>query len=141
MDVYHAPEADLERSKAQLSAKEKLAQSRRDIEEVAAVTRLNVIWGIRLVIDVLIVLLFIIVFAAAVSDPGDGLFLQGLTAFIVVICIPLSEIFFIIAYYRRKPWCVIPLHIYAAISLLNIPVGTILSIIHYLNMHKVQFEK
>lgn len=52
-----------------------------------------------------------------------------------------AEIFSIIGYFRRESWCVVPLHIFAAISLLNLPFGTILSIIHYLNMGKIQFDK
>ena len=141
--IYRSPSADLEVSQQdvseqrELSAAEKLAQSRREIEESEAVQRLNFVWGLRFTFDALICLSVLIGIALeVVSGVYDDIGIYGLGLIFFG-----TEIVFIVGYFRRKSWCVIPLHIFAGISLLNIPVGTILSIIHYLNMHKVEFDR
>ncbi len=120
-----------------LTTSERLAQSRREIEESTAVLYLNFIWGVRFVFDAIMLVFgfFSLVFVGLVEQ--SYLVILGS---IVLLIWPGAEMVAIVGYFKRKAWCVIPLHIFAAFSLINIPVGTILSILHYLNMSKVRFE-
>jgi len=135
-DVYKAPDADLEVSVKKLSASERLAQSRRDMEESSAVSRLNLIWGFRLIVDVIWIGFFIYTISIRKVTPLEA----EAILYMVMIAVSLAEIYFIVGYFRRKRWCVVPLHIFSAISLINIPLGTVLSVLHFINMRKIQFD-
>lgn len=139
MDVYDAPSADLELTNKPLTAAEKLALSRREMAEASARSRLNFVWGFRLLVDLLMLVMFILAVIGVVfgGEPLSDDLMIGLGAILVLF---VAEIIFIVAYFRKKAWCVWPLHIYSAISLINIPFGTILSLIHFFSMPKVRFN-
>ncbi len=136
--VYNPPESDLERKDNRpLTASEKLEQSRRDMQAAAARSRLNLIWGFRLAVDVLAGALAIYLLYMGVQAKASADVILGL----IILLMYGLEIIPIIGFFRQKAWSIIPLHIFSAISLLNIPFGTLLSIIHYVNAGKLQFEK
>jgi len=136
--LYDSPESNLiDKSPTKLSAAEKLAQSRRDIEESEAIQKLNMIWGVRLVTNVLLCALGAYMVIFSLDNPTSENFAAGAIIFIFFAI----EIIPIIGYFRRKKWCVIPLHIFSALALFNFPIGTILSIMHFMNMGKIQFKK
>jgi len=136
--IYEAPSPNLNNtSTTNLSATERLAQSRKEMEEAAAIENLNIIWGLRLASDLLICgVSFWMIYEAFARNE-----FQFIGYSIVFLCFFLGEIVSIIGYFKRKEWCVVPLHIFSAISLANIPAGTILSILHYINMGKVNFNE
>lgn len=140
-DFYKAPKADLDtRVDLQLTASERLAKSRKEMEHSNAVGKLSLVWGIRLAVD-LVVLVFLVVFYISISEnssfTADLLLLLMGAALIITI----AEIIAIIGFFRHRSWSIIPLHIFAAIALLNFPWGTILSVIHYIHANKINFER
>ncbi len=138
-EIYRSPEAQLTETKAKTSASraEQLAQSRRDMQEAEAIERLNLVWGIRFIVDVLFCILGLAIIYQAIKNQ---VFITSIGGVFLLLFFG-SEIVAIIAYFQRRPWCVIPLHIFSAVSFLNFPFGSICSLIHYFNMHKIQFEK
>lgn len=146
--IYRVPESDLvirrDLDIEPLTAAEKLAQTRKDMEEVGARTRLNFVWGSRLAADILILLAGLSFVVAFWINPSGGFYGQVIATLVVCLLLMIFvglEIFFIIAYFSRRPWCKVPLHIFSVISLLNFPFGTILSVIHFFSMGKIQFKK
>ncbi|WP_444928776.1 hypothetical protein ACJJIF_12985 [Microbulbifer sp. SSSA002] len=137
--IYSAPESELESAKSTkvLSPSEKLAESRRQMEESNAIQTLNFIWGLRLILNI-IAILFITVGAITSYNIKPTTAVVALS-FTILFCG--TEIFCIIGYFRRKAWCQVPLHIFSAFSLFNLPLGTILSILHYFKMPKVRFDQ
>ncbi|WP_444916816.1 hypothetical protein [Microbulbifer sp. JMSA003] len=137
--IYSPPDSELESTKSykDLSLSERLAESRRQIEESRAIQTLNFVWGLRLAGDVIFIMIFVV---GLISAKGNITAANVMIAGFVTLFFGV-EAFCIIGYFRRKSWCQIPLHIFAAFSLLNIPVGTILSVLHYYKMPKVRFAK
>lgn len=137
--IYKAPESDLSELPARsLSMAERFAQSRKDMAEASAIQRLNLVWGLRFIVDIVVIGAIIYLFFPL--QPNDWTFEFSLIIGITLVLVVL-EMVAIAAYFQRRPWCVIPLHIFAAIALLNFPFGTILSIIHFFSMGKVQFNR
>ncbi len=136
--IYETPKSQLESAeKKVLSASERLAESRREMEESSALETLKMIWGFRFVIDIVYgVAMLYFLYIMYLMGEYSGMMVAG---FLLLFC--LAEMVAIVAFFRRKRWCVIPLHIFAGFSLLSFPIGTILSVIHYFNMHKVRFDK
>ncbi|HEY7883326.1 MAG TPA: hypothetical protein VIC08_00080 [Cellvibrionaceae bacterium] len=118
-----------------MTASEKMAESRREMQEREAIERLNLVWGLRGVFDVFMSVVILVLMYRALTD-GNYSFL-GMP--IVLLALFVGEFIAIVGFFTRKPWCVLPLHVFAAISLLNIPIGTILSAIHFFNITKVRF--
>lgn len=139
-NAYSAPNAELERGSEKLSAAEKLAQSRRDMQESSAITKLNLVWGLRFTIDVALMAFFLFSLFSLLYQ-HHNLDTAMITGFTVIFVYLVFEITSIVAYFRRLSWCVIPLHISSSLSLLNFPFGTILSLIHFFNMGKIQFDR
>lgn len=72
--IYDAPKSNLDTTETKiLSASEKLAQSRRDIEESSAKERLNFVWGIRFATDILFILVALFGIFGSLARSGDGL--------------------------------------------------------------------
>lgn len=137
-NIYDVPKAAIENTETStLTASERLAQSRKDIEESSAVEKLNMIWGVRLVIDVLFCGLSLYILYRSFTESDYRTLWVG----VVVLVYFGAEIIPIVGYFKRRKWCVIPLHIFSGFSLLNFPFGTILSIMHYFNMNKMQFRR
>ncbi len=140
--VYKTPDSEvgLKKEEQVLTRAEQLAQSRKDIEEVGARGRLNFVWGVRFFCDVCILTVIAIVLYSTFASTGSisrvAIYITSAFALIYVI-----EILAIIAYFNKKGWSLIALHLFSAISLLNFPFGTIMSVIHYLNAGKMQFDR
>lgn len=139
-NFYKAPTADLTRLEEQgeLTASERWAQSRREMDAVNARSKLNLVWGLRLVVDIILLgyFAFLIILEGVSTIQLEGLFFVGF-----IILYHLLEVFCIVGYFRSKHWSIVPLHIFAAISLINLPFGTALSITHFIYAGKLNFEK
>jgi len=135
---YATPQANLNQKKdsKDLTASERLAQSRRDLEEASAINILNYVWGIRLFFDTAAIVTFVALFIGGFSLQAPDM----ITLFGIMVLFLLGEIISIIGYFRRKKWSKLALSIFSGFSLLNFPGGTVLSIIHYLNVGKLQFQ-
>ena len=138
-DIYASPKAELDQApepEENLSASERLRRTRRHMQATAARDRLVIVWGIRLVADgvALAWLSYVSFFGMMYQSPF------GIAIFVFMASFLLGEIVAIGGFFQRKKWCLIPLHIYSGISLLNLPVGTILSIIHFLNAGKLELK-
>ena len=146
-NIYQAPQSDLIDTndkdengvliRHKLSAKEKLEQSRRDIEEAAAKQRLNFVWGLRLIGDLITFVGFLYLL---VNIESIGAYAFSAPVILFVLAYLAGEIASIIGYFKNKRWSKWPLHIYAGLSLLNFPFGTILSVIHFLSAYKLQYK-
>lgn len=136
-DIYTAPESDLEAiQKSEMSAREKHAESRRQMDEASARRTMNVVWGLRLIGDILILIAFIFMFnGGGLSTTGENKL-----ALLIIFAFPIAEMICIAGYFMDRGWCRWPLHIFSAFSLLNIPIGTLFSILHYFNMRKIRFK-
>lgn len=135
--IYQAPDAALNVSTPKdMTVSERLAQTRRDMEESSAIENLKLVWGLRFFGDIMTLGFH----AYAVFGLHLLQSFPYTIALIVSVFFALLEMVCIIAFFRRRAWCVIPLHIFSAISLLNFPIGTGLSIVHFMNMHKIQFN-
>lgn len=138
-DIYEAPESDLvDRRPPELSVQEKLAQSRRDMEESSARERLNLVWGLRFMVGVAVIAsLLYAIFTTSLPEGAQGI----VSVFVFVIVFLIVECIAIIGYFKRKRWSLWPLHIFAFFSLFNFPFGTILSAIHYFSVGKLQYPR
>ncbi|WP_413663589.1 hypothetical protein ACG1BZ_21370 [Microbulbifer sp. CNSA002] len=136
--IYKSPESELEIKSPPktLSSSERLAESRRQMEESNAIQTLNFVWGLRLAGNIIFILFFIVGLISSYNS--TSIVTTGVLIFsILFFC---TETFCILGYFRRKSWCQIPLHTFSAFSLLNIPFGTVFSILHYIKMPKVKFD-
>lgn len=119
------------------SRSEQLEESRKAMEEESAIQTLNIIWGLKLLLNILLVVVFVYLIGRSIGSAT--LAVAPAVAMTLVFIILAIESAAIIAYYRKKPWSIPALHAFAAFSLLNFPIGTILSVIHYLNVRKLRF--
>ncbi|WHI52623.1 hypothetical protein P3339_07620 [Microbulbifer sp. MLAF003] len=136
--IYQTPQADLVVSKINSkSASERLTHSRRNIEKAVALPRIKVAWGFRLAGNFLFftVIIFSIV-QVSTLELDVGLIVLG-----VFLGMYILESYVIIAFFCKQAWCVIPMHVFSILSLLSISYGAMLSVIHFLNMGKIQFNK
>lgn len=137
-DFYQAPRTDLVASEAGVkNVSEHLTKSRIDMEEAAALSRLKNIWRLRLAGNFVFLAALIYFIALLFPLELDG----GLIVLGVFIGMCVLESCVIIAFFQKQAWCVAPLHIFSVLSLLNIPFGTILSVVHFVNINKMQLEK
>lgn len=139
---FQPPASELqEKVVIEMTASERLKQSRKEIEDTRARQILNVVWGLRLVSDVIVLLMMI----AAIFQPStyeyfeNDIVPQSILVFVILFFT--AEILSIIGYFRKRRWCIIPLHIFSVFSLLNFPIGTIFSIVHFIYARKLQFIK
>lgn len=124
----------LEKDIGMISRAEQLNESRKTIEEASAIQTLNFIWGLKLFVNIAVgvFVAWLAIFASGPEDtPWEYVTLIWL--FLLV------ESVFIVGYFKRRPWCLVPLHIFAGLSLINFPVGTVLAIIHFVNARKLCF--
>ena len=123
--------------KETLTVSQKLALAREEMERDSATSKVDLVWGLRFAFSALFCVGAIIIIYDGIAD---GTY-NGLGIGILMLLYFLAEIVSIIGYFRRKPRCVIPLHIFAGIAILNFPIGTILSSIHYVYIGKVKFDQ
>jgi len=138
-NLYKTPSSNLALQETEtISASERLAQSRKEIKHTEARVRLNLVWGIRLIVDILAVMIFAFIFYISMKMETSKIHvvLYGFLIFYSMI-----EVLCIYAYFNSQRWCLLPLHVFSAVSLLNFPFGTLLSIIHFLNTKNLQFSE
>lgn len=142
-EIYSAPTANLENEQADtLTASQRLAQTRKEMESVTARNVLLAIWGVRLACNVIgsIGLIFYVWPIFQANKDLDGS-VYSAALFAVLLVFILLESITIVAFFLGRRWTMIPLHVFAAIALLNFPAGTILSIVHYVYGYRVIFKR
>jgi len=138
-NAYQTPEADVEnKQEAPQTRAQKLAETRKALASEKAISTLNVIWGLRLIADMIALT---VIGLGVFGILGAGINSLALLIYVIPAIFLILEMVCIMAYFNKRAWCAIPLHIFSALSLLNIPIGTIFSIIHYMNFGKIQFDK
>lgn len=142
--IYDAPDSNLISQEEDtlesgpLTAAERFAESKRQLEEANAIQRLNLVWGIRAIFDGMgCAFAVYIIYGYFMNQESPELLVVSIFT-LVYLGLELVAIF---AYFKRSKKCVIPLHIFAGLSLLNFPLGTILSVIHFFSLHKVRFPR
>lgn len=119
------------------SRSEQLEESRKAMDEESAIQTLNIIWGLKLALNIVLGCVFVYLLGRAIGSAT--LPVAPAIAMALVFVILATESAAIIAYYKKQPWSVYALHVFAAFSLLNFPIGTILSIVHFVNARKLRF--
>jgi hypothetical protein len=114
----------------------RLREQRSLKDEASALFKLRIVWGLRLCVDILIVLFSIY----SIMNPTEIAEDYEVFDFVFILIFFSIEIIFILAFFRKKRWSKIPLNIFSAISLLSFPIGTYFSIIHYFNISKIKFN-
>ncbi|MBU2887356.1 hypothetical protein KO507_16440 [Gilvimarinus agarilyticus] len=117
---------------------DQLNEARRAMEEASAVQVLNIIWGLKLGLNVVLTLFFISFCVLSFSHSNVKYTYPLVIVLLFVQVFIAVESVAIVAYFKRKQWGLYVLHVYAAISLVNIPVGTVLSIMHFINAPKIK---
>ena len=103
--------------------------------EEKAIRVLNFVWGTRLVICFLF--LFPVSYGLITTTyNSDFNYTKILIPFIIFL---IAEITTIISFFRKKQWTKFPLHVFATLSVINFPFGTILSILHFAYYRKISF--
>lgn len=105
--------------------------SKADFEEsyqsIEAHESLKTLWFLRFTADVLCISALIYFFfeKQLIHDFSKAAVVVGLVLYFI------SEMYFIVRFFRKDEGAVVALHIYSFISLSNFPVGFVFSIIHY----------
>lgn len=105
-------------------------------ESIDAHECLKLVWFIRGAFDLFLIICFgYLVFLGFVSGRPEATVL-----ILVITMLPISELYFIYGFYQRSENALIALHVYAGLSLLNFPIGTALSLYHYVKARDIKWS-
>ena len=120
-----------------LSPLEQLRENRARKDNDSILFNLNVIWGSRLVFDLLLVIPAILLLVGVIDQDSSD---QEFEWVFISVFLALESVF-ILAFFYRKKWCKTALNLFSAVSLLNYPIGTFFSVYHYFNIGKKEFKE
>ena len=105
-------------------------------ESIEAHESLKTLWFLRFIGDLLIVgfTVYFIFEKNLIENIGKAIAALSIVVYLI------SEMYFIVQFYKKNENSIYILHIYSFISLLNFPVGFGFSVIHYLKSRHLKWS-